>query len=277
MNRQANRRDVFFVSDRTGKTAESIGESLLSQFKGVEFEHHTFPFVTTTAEANHVAGLIEKAAKTSGQQPIVFSTLVNGQLEKLISSTSACVISLFNMFIDPLEQSLNVKSTRIMGLPHEEFTDKKYDKHIDAIDFAMNFDDGSRTDKYEKADVILVGVSRCAKTPTCLYLAMNFSIKAANYPLTEDDLNAETLPDFLRKHIDKVVGLTIQADQLSAIREKRRPNSSYASLKQCIQETRQAENIMQSHGIKMIDSTAMSIEEIAITIVRERQLLHQKH
>ncbi|MCG8325142.1 MAG: kinase/pyrophosphorylase [Thiotrichales bacterium] len=273
MSKRKNKRSVFFVSDRTGKTAESIGESLLSQFDGIEFSDRTYPFVTNIEKAVRVASLIQKERLKTGESPLVFSTLVNPELQDVISETDACVISLFDAFIAPLEESLGIESSHTMGKPHEEFSDKDYKQRIDAIDFTMKNDDGIATSQYDKANVILLGVSRTAKTPTCLYLALNFSIKAANYPLTDDDLEGGRFPEFLVPHTDKIVGLTIKADQLSRIRQQRRPKSEYASLKKCKEEIKQAEDIMTKAGISLLDSTAMSIEEIAINIVKEQRLL----
>ncbi len=273
MDNKQNKRSVFYVSDRSGKTAESLGQSLLSQFDGVEFLDRTFAFVITEMEAHYVAGEIQREYETSGVQPIVFSTLVNDEIQQFISATDACVISLFNSFIEPLENSLQIKSSHTIGKPHEEFGDEDYKKQMDAIDFTLKHDDGVKVDLFDQADIILVGVSRSAKTPTCLYLAMNFSIKAANYPLTDDDLDKDELPEFLLHHIDKIVGLTIRADQLSAIRQQRRPNTTYATLKKCQYEVKRAEIFMKKADIFVLDSTAMSIEEIAVNIVKEKELL----
>ena len=273
MNNKKSKRSVFYVSDRTGKTAESLGQSLLSQFDGVDFSDKTFAFVITEMEASFVAGEIQQEYEESGVQPIVFSTLVNDDLQQFISATDACVISLFNSFIEPLEKSLEIKSSHTIGKPHEEFGDEDYKKQMDAIDFTLKNDDGIRVNLFDKADVILVGVSRSAKTPTCLYLAMHFSLKAANYPLTDDDLDNDKLPEFLLPYLNKIAGLTIRADQLSAIRQQRRPNTAYATLKKCQYEVKRAELMMDKAGLFILDSTAMSIEEIAVNIVKEKELL----
>ncbi len=276
MNMAANKRSVFYVSDRTGKTAESIGLSLLSQFDGVEFEHRSFPFVNSESEAQLVAGEIQQNAIITGKEPLVFSTLVDDDLQQFISSTNACVISLFDTFIKPLETSLEIQSSHTMGKSHEEYSDPEYKQRIDAIEFMLNNDDGIKTNQLQDADVILIGVSRCGKTPTCLYLAMNFSIKAANYPLTSDDLDDDLLPDFLSPYREKLIGLTIKAEQLSAIRERRRPKSKYASLAKCREETMQAEQILRNEKLFIVESTSMSIEEIAVSIVKEKKLLKKK-
>ena len=274
MKNKTNKRSVFFISDRTGKTAESIGQSLLSQFDSIEFEYRLFSFVTSISQAQLVANEIQQDSIMSGEKPLVFSTLVNEELQDLILLTDACVISLFNSFIEPLEECLQIESSHTIGKPHEEFGNEEYRKHMDSIDFAMKNDDGINTSRFDQAEIILIGVSRCAKTPTCLYLAMNFSVKATNYPLTDDDFGDGVLPDFLQPFVNKIVGLTIQADQLSAIRQKRRPGTEYATLKKCKQEIKYAENIMKKAGIFMLDSTAMSIEEIAVKIAKEKHLLN---
>ncbi len=276
MNSKLQKRSVFYVSDRTGKTAESLGQSLLSQFDGIEFTDKTYAFVSTEIEAHFVASEINKNAETTGQQPIVFSTLVNDEIQAFISATDACVISLFNAFIEPLEISLHAKSSHTIGKAHEPFGNEDYKKQMDAIDFTLKNDDGIRTNLFDQADVILVGVSRSAKTPTCLYLAMHFSIKAANYPLTDDDMENDELPGFLLPYLDKIVGLTIRADQLSAIRQQRRPNTTYATLKKCQYEIKRAETMMEKAGLFVLDSTAMSVEEIAVNLVKEKQLLRNE-
>ena len=148
MNDNSNKRSVFYVSDRTGKTAESIGQSLLSQFNGIEFDHKTFPFVCTASEARFVADEIQKNTLVTGKEPIVFSTLVNDDIQQFISSTNACVISLFNAFIEPLEESLQIDSSHTIGKPHEEYGNESYKKHMDAIDFTLKNDDGIRTNQF---------------------------------------------------------------------------------------------------------------------------------
>jgi regulator of PEP synthase PpsR (kinase-PPPase family) len=265
---------VFFVSDRTGKTSELIAQSLLTQFDGIEFEYKTFPFITTQADAKKVATEIEQKKLLIGQKPLVFSTLVDPDLQEIIVATDAFVISLFSEFIEPLEEALQMESSHTIGMPHEEYDAQDYKGRIDAIDFTMKNDDGIKTSQFDKADVILIGVSRSGKTPTCLYLALNFSLKAANYPLTEDDLSHDTIPEFLLPFSEKIIGLTIQADQLSAIRQQRRPKSDYSSLNKCKTEIKLAETMMKKAGVYVVDSTAMSIEEIAVNIVKEKQLLH---
>ncbi len=273
MKRSRVFRPVFFVSDRTGKTAESIGQSLLTQFEGFEFGYFYFPFISTEEEAQLVAEEIVKATGKYRVQPLVFSTLVGERMQDIIAGSNACVIDLFKTFIVPLEESLEIQSSHNMGMTHEGYGEAQYHRRVDAIDFTIKNDDGISINDYSNAEVILVGVSRCAKTPTCLYLSMHYSIKAANYPLTMDDLDHEYLPEFLRKEKEKLMGLTIKPEQLSEIRQKRRPGTEYASIENCIKEVAKAEKIFRDNHIPVVESTLTSIEEISVRIVKAKRLM----
>ncbi len=262
------KRTVFFVSDRTGLTAESYGSSLLSQFPGIEFESVKHNFVDNEQQAEASVIVINEVAESNQAQPIVFSTLVEPNIQNIIESADACVISLFGTFIGPLEETLGEKSAHTLGRSQDVIGKRGYEKRLDAIDYSLAHDDGVRPDQYDSAEVILVGVSRCGKTPTSLFLAMNHSINACNYPLTEDELAADTLPDVLLKHKKKLIGLTIKSKQLSNIREKRRPNSKYASLQYCKNEIKIAESMFRHDGIPFFDSTEISIEELAGSVMK---------
>lgn len=262
-------RVVFYVSDRTGLTAETYGRSLLSQFPGFEFESQLFSFVDSEQKAQNVLWHIQKIHEMTGLEPIVFTTLVKPGVQKVISDSQACVVDLFNTFIEPLEDCLGNESVHTLGMSQSVFGKQAYQNRLDAIDYAINHDDGVRPDQYSHADIILVGVSRCGKTPTSLYLAMNFFLKAANYPLTDQDLERDELPDLLRPLKDRLVALTIQPKQLSQIRQQRRPNSEYASLVVCQREVKAAEMMFRSAGLPVFDTTYTSIEEIAGWVIRE--------
>jgi regulator of PEP synthase PpsR (kinase-PPPase family) len=143
---------------------------------------------------------------------------------------------------------------------------------IDAVNFALDNDDGSKIKHYDKADIILVGVSRSGKTPTCLYLALQFGIKAANYPLTEEDLQNFSLPDVLKPHKHKIFGLTIDPERLAAIRNERKANSRYASLAQCYYETEEVEHLYQQEQISFLSTTDLSVEEISTKIMQKAKI-----
>ena len=259
---------VFFVSDRTGLTAESYGRSLLAQFPDLEFESRKIAFVDSESKARLAADEIERARSGSDTQVVVVSTLVETTIRDIVESAGACVINLFSAFIAPLEDCLGHHSAHTQGISKSIFGDADYQHRIDAIEYSLAHDDGIRPDQYDQADIVLVGVSRCGKTPSSLYLAMNFSLKVANYPLTEEDLGDEELPACLRSVRQKLVGLIIGSGQLSSIREQRRPGSDYASLVTCQNELRAASALFRTAGIPVFDTTETSIEEIAGRVIK---------
>lgn len=267
------RRVVAFVSDRTGLTAEAFGRSLLSQFPQAQLERKTFSFVDTPDKAREVADQIDVLFHETGQQPVVFSTLVEDEAREIIKSSQAFAIDLFNTFIEPLEATLGVVSEHTLGLSQQAYGKKSYHKRLDAIDFSLTHDDGVRPDQLGEADLILIGVSRSGKTPTSLYMAMNFSLKVANYPLTDHELETDQLPDVLQPWAGKIAALTINARTLNSIRQQRRPGSPYASLPACQKELKAASTIYKNAELPVFDSTDISIEEIAGSIVKKLGLL----
>jgi regulator of PEP synthase PpsR (kinase-PPPase family) len=260
-------RTVFFVSDRTGITAEMLGNSLLSQFEEIEFTRLTIPFVDSPEK---IAAVIEQINETSGrepQPPIVFSSIVDDAMsDTLRRNTHALALDLFQVFIAPLETELGAKSSHAAGRSHGITNSHEYFARMDAINFTQAHDDGAATRELSRAQVILVGVSRCGKTPTSLYLALQFGIRAANFPLTPDDFVDHALPASLRAHKDLLFGLTINPERLHKIREERRPHSKYSALENCRYEVRECEHLLEREGIPILDTTEKSIEEIATTI-----------
>lgn len=269
-------RTVFFVSDGTGLTAESYGNSLLAQFPDIELATVTLAFVDTQEKASRASKQINAARQKSGQQPVVFSTLVDDAEQDIIEACDACVINLFHTFLGPLENCFGMESAHTQGMTRTVLGDSGYLVRLDAIDYSLSHDDGIRPDQYDDADVILVGVSRCGKTPTSLYMAMNFSLKASNYPLTAEDLQHDKLPGYLLKHKHKLVGLTIKPVPLSRIRRKRRPDSEYASLAVCQQEIKTAKAMFEQADIPVFDTTDTSIEEIASHVVRTLGIFRER-
>ncbi len=259
------RRVVFFISDRTGITAENLGLSLLSQFEGIHFTQITLPFVDSIEKATDATNRINTSISADGHKPIVFATIVNQEIRRILQGSNCCYLDFFQTFIPTLEDEFSTHSVSIMGKSHG--VSHAYNARIGAVDFALNYDDGARTNGYDSADVILIGVSRCGKTPTSLYLAMQFGIRAANYPLTEEDLEGGALPKALRAHHSKLFGLTIDAKRLHAIRTGRSPDSRYATLAQCEHEVKVVEHIFDQEGIPYLSSTDLSIEEIATKLM----------
>src|SRR3954452_18764687 len=269
------RRTVFFVSDGTGITAQMLGHSLLTQFEGVEFMQVTLPFIDSAEKAEECLARIEAEATGGNGQPVVFSTLVNQELRAIVRRANALFLDFFETFIDPLEAGLGVKSSHTIGRSHSAMDKKEYQQRMEAINFAMAHDDGASHRELATADVILIGVSRSGKTPTSLYLALQFGVKAANYPLIPEDFDRNRLPPALRADTSRLYGLTIAPERLHEIRRERRPDSRYAALDNCRYEVEEAETLMRREGIHSINSTTKSIEEIATTILRALRIHRQ--
>ncbi|MDA1116629.1 MAG: kinase/pyrophosphorylase [Proteobacteria bacterium] len=266
------RRTVFFVSDGTGITAQMLGHSLLTQFEGVEFHQVTLPFINSPDQAEDCRARIQAERELGNGQPIVFSTLVNGDLRAVARKADALFVDFFETFIDQMETGLGVKSNHTIGRSHSAMDKPGYAHRMEAINFSMAHDDGASHAEPEQADVILVGVSRSGKTPTSLYLALQFGLKAANYPLIPEDFERMQLPPALVPCKSRLYGLSIAPERLREIRQERRPDSRYASLENCRYEVDQAEALMRREGIRWTNSTAKSIEEIATTILRELRI-----
>lgn len=262
------RRTVLFISDGTAITAETFGQSLLTQFEGEDFRRIRLPFVDTEAKAREAVDLIDKAAEADGAAPLVFSTIVDTEVGAVLGRSKAELFDMFATFIPRLEQVLGTVGSHAVGQAHGISDSHRYEDRMEATNYALTHDDGISR-RLENADVILVGVSRSGKTPTCLYMALHFGLKAANYPLTEEDLEQPRLPDFLRQHKQKLFGLTIDAERLAAIRQTRRPDSRYASLKQCRYEVEAAEALLRAEGVPLLSSTKSSVEELASRILLE--------
>ncbi len=282
------KRSVFFISDGTAITAETLGHSLLAQFPNVDFDIHIMPYITTEEAAMNVVVDINGCQSRDGCLPLVFDTLVDPHVREIINTAKAVNLDVFEGLISKLEQELGTPPTTLVGQTHavtdsesykarpttlvgqtHAVTDSEsYKARIDAVHFALDNDDGARTRHYDKADLILVGVSRSGKTPTSIYLSLQFGIRVANYPLTEEDLDDNRLPAVLRAHKNKLFGLMIDAERLVAIRSERKANSRYASFSQCQMELRAIEGIYISEGIKYLNVTEMSIEEISTRILQ---------
>jgi regulator of PEP synthase PpsR (kinase-PPPase family) len=261
------RRTVFFVSDQTGVTAETLGHSLLTQFEGHEFDLVTLPFLDTLDKVDDALALIDGRAEEQTVSPIVFSTLVQDHLRERFVPKKGVLIDFFATFLPTLESSLHSKSSHKAGRAHGLVDSHRYDQRMDATNFALNNDDGARTRDYDRADIILTGVSRSGKTPTCLYLALSYGVYAANYPLSEDELESGKLPDVLRQNQGKLYGLTIEAGRLQQIRRERRPTGKYSTMQQVSFEIRAAETLFRRSNIPFVDTTKSSIEELASTIL----------
>jgi len=266
------KRQAFFISDGTGITAETLGHSLLSQFESIEFEQVTLPYIDTDDKAREVVRKLNNIVETTGTKPIVFDTIVNQNIRDIISKADAFKVDIFSTFLSPLEKELKIHSSYTVGKSHAGGDNEIYKARIDAVNYALDNDDGSKIKHFDQADIILVGVSRSGKTPTCLYMALQFGIKAANYPLTEEDLGSMNLPEVLKPFKNKLFGLTIDPERLSAIRNERKSNSRYASLNQCYYETEEVEFLYRQENISFLSTTDLSIEEISTRIMLDAEL-----
>ncbi|MCF8999919.1 pyruvate, water dikinase regulatory protein [Acinetobacter nectaris] len=261
-------RSVFFISDGTAITAETLGHSLLAQFPNVNFDVRIIPYISSEEAALRVVEEINACQQDDGKLPLVFDTLIDPNVRNIIGTANAVNLDVFEGLISKLEQELGTSPTTLIGQTHAVTDTEYYKARIDAVHFALDNDDGARTRHYDKADIILIGVSRSGKTPTSVYLSLQFGIRVANYPLTEEDLDDNRLPKVLREHKHKLFGLMIDADRLVAIRTERRAGSRYASYNQCQMELRAVEGIYISEGIPYLNVSEMSIEEISTRILQ---------
>jgi regulator of PEP synthase PpsR (kinase-PPPase family) len=262
-------RTVFFISDGTGITAETFGNAILAQFE-IDARHVRLPFIDSVDKAHQAVRQINHTGEVEGVRPIVFTTLVNMEILSVIKAQcNGMLLDMFGMFVSPLERELGLKSNHRIGRFSDASKSKAYDARIEAINFSLDHDDGQSNRDLAGSDVILVGVSRSGKTPTSLYLAMQFGVKASNYPLIPEDFERRQLPPALVPHRKKIFGLTIAPERLSQIRNERRPNSNYASIANCNHEIHEAEAMMRREGIRWLSTTSKSIEEIATTILQE--------
>jgi len=243
-----------------------MGHSLMTQFEGLEFRPVTLPFVSDVDKAREVVRRINRAGQEEGVRPIVFSTLVQDELRDIVVTADGLFLDFFAAFVGPLERELNTRSSHRAGRAHGIADLAAYTTRINATNFALANDDGSGGD-YAHADVVLIGVSRVGKTPTCLYMALQYGVFAANYPLTEEDLEAGKLPARLEPYRAKLFALTITAERLQQIRHERRPDSRYASSQQVQYELRTALALFARYAIPSLDTTECSIEEISSRIL----------
>ncbi len=259
---------LFLVSDRTGITVENLVRTLLTQFDEVEVERVVRPFCDDADKVERVVAEINTAAEADGTPPLVYSSLVDEDLRARLKRSQGRVFDIFDVFLPALSHALHTPATEHLGRAHGIVDFRDYDERVEAVNFALAFDDGVRIKGLEEADLILIGVSRSGKTPTCLYLAMQYKVKAANFPLTEDDFLLGRVPAPLQPHRARLFGLSISPERLHQIREERRPGSSYASLAQCRREITAAEDLFRKENIPFVDSTNLSIEELAIEIMQ---------
>ncbi|KRE63613.1 pyruvate, phosphate dikinase/phosphoenolpyruvate synthase regulator [Nostocoides sp. Soil756] len=262
---------VFFLAGGTGISAETLGNLIISQFPTVAFVRRKIPFIRTVEQAHRVVEELD-AAMTESVTPIVFSTVADHELREVLLGTRCAFIDLFGTHLDIVERVLHVNASPKVPALHGLGDIQRYERRMKAIDFSLEHDDGASLRNVQQAELILVAPSRCGKTPTSLYLALQHGVKVANYPLVDEDLRATELPEPVRPFLDRCVALTSTPARLSQVRSERRPGSPYASLPQCTWELKRAEELYRAHRLPVIDSSGMSVEEMAAVIMHTRQL-----
>jgi [pyruvate, water dikinase]-phosphate phosphotransferase / [pyruvate, water dikinase] kinase len=271
MHPNNSKRTIFYISDSTGITVEALGLCLLSHFDGFTCKQVRMPFIDSVQKAKEAIDVINATQERDGARAILCMTIVSPTIRALFHLTGALCLDMFGTFVNPLSSELGMPANETIGMSRR-VVGAEYRNRIEAINFTLAHDDGITESGLSEADVILVGVSRSGKTPTSLYLAMQFGIRAANYPIIPEDLERNSLPGTLVNHREKIFGLTIAAERLHKIRSERRPNSRYADLENCRQELKQAEALMAREGINMMDSTSRSVEEISSLIMQQLSL-----
>ena len=265
-------RTAFFVSDHTGITIEMLGHSLLRQFENLPFTEITLPYLDTAEKALAVVAQINERAILDGVRPLLLSTFVNPEIRSIFNSANGLHLDCFNTFIVPLEAELGVRSSHAVGLSHRVGDGMDYRQRIEAVRYTLEHDDGVSQKNWQQADIILVGVSRSGKTPTCLYLALQYGICAANYPLIPEDFSYRRLPSELESLRPKLFGFTTDPLRLHQIRNERKPDSKYSSLENCRYEVHEAEALMHQEGIPYLDATNKSIEELATAVLHQAKM-----
>lgn len=273
--RTVNMRTAFYISDGTALTAEAFGHALLSMFP-IELKHKTLPFIDTQDKAEQVCRQIKLALTEDGEPPIIFHTFVNEKLKARIIDCGGIAYDFLEQFKGSIEAELGIaaqpKTHRTHGVH------KNYNFRVDAINYALDNDDGKKLNQLDLADLILIGVSRTGKTPTSLYLALQYGIKVANYPITDDDdFERLALPRELKLQRHKLFGLTLNTQRLHEIRSGRRNGSQYASLQQCRFELQEVEKLYRREAIPFINSTHFSVEEIAAKILAKTNLERRRY
>ena len=265
-------KDVYFISDSTGILATNLGHAMIRQFPEVSFHEELFPFILSREEAKKTLAYILE--HSGGRRPIIFSTIMDPKIRRIFDHPEVELFDVFEVFLDRLEGCLETKALRVPGFSRQ-VDNSTMAKRVEAIHFSLEHDDGIRSGEADKAEAILLGVSRTGKTPVCVYLATQVGLKAANFPLTSEYLREYKLPENLRRNARRTVGLTTNPEMLHKIREKRYPNSNYAQLTTCRKELKQAEQIFYNYQIPIISTAGRSIEEIATQVTQELGVSHK--
>jgi [pyruvate, water dikinase]-phosphate phosphotransferase / [pyruvate, water dikinase] kinase len=258
---------VFFLSDSTGISAETMGNALLIQFPDLHFERTLIPFISSVEEAREVVAQLD-AAMEGPVTPLVFSTAAVDEVREELNKSKAPIIDFFGIHMSRVEEQLGARGLREARRLQGVGDVRRYNSRMAAIEFAIEHDDGLSPRGLDRADVVLLAPSRCGKTPTAMYLALQHGMFVANYPLVDEDLETTDLPRPVQDLADRCFGLTTTVSRLSRVRQERRPDSRYASEEQCRYELRRATAIYETHSLPTVDTSAASVEEIATVVIQ---------
>ncbi len=259
---------VFFLSDSTGISAETMGNALLIQFPDVQFERTLIPFISSLEEAREVVARLDQVLDESPRMPLVFATAASDEVRLELLKTRCPVIDFFGLHMERVESILETHGVHKAARLHGVGDIKRYNSRMQAVEYTIEHDDGQSVRGLEKADVILVAPSRCGKTPTAMYLALQHGLFVANYPIVDEDLETNELPRPVRDLRDKCFGLITTPQRLSTVRQERRPNSRYASIDQCTFELRRTDAIFKLYSLPVIDTSTKSVEEISTIVLQ---------
>ena len=258
---------VFFLSDSTGISAETMGNALLIQFPFLRFDRRLIPFINSLEEARKVVAILD-AAMDGPVTPLAFTTAAVDEIRIELHRSRCPIIDFFELHMAQVESILHARGARVASQLHGVGDIKRYNARMAAVEYAIEHDDGQSLRALDKADVILVAPSRCGKTPTTMYLALQHGIFVANYPLVDEDLDQTQLPRPIQALRDRCYGIVTTPARLRQVRQERRPNSTYASLEQCTWELRRAEALFAAHTLPIINSSMKSVEEMSTVILQ---------
>lgn len=269
---ESQRRDVFYVSDGTAITCETLGHVVLGQF-AVQPNEKTFPFVESDEKLSELLKQIQRSYQLHGVKPLVFFSMVIPEMRTRLLQAPAHFYDVLESIVQRVSQDIEMEPapklqrSRSVGKDSDTYFDR-----IAAIEYTLAHDDGVSLKDLDRADIILLGVSRSGKTPTSLYMAMQFGLRVVNYPFIAEDMHAmRLLPEF-EFHRHKLFGLTINAERLTEIRENRLAGSEYASNQQCQQELAIVEALFRREAIPYINTSSLSVEEISTRILERTGL-----
>jgi regulator of PEP synthase PpsR (kinase-PPPase family) len=262
---------VFFLSDSTGISAETMGNALLIQFPDLHFERRLIPFISSVEEARKVVEILDAAA-AGPVTPLAFSTTALTEIREELHKSVCPLIDFFDLHMSRVEATLGVPGMRVAARLHGMGDVQRYNQRMAAVEYAIEHDDGQSMRALDIADVIIIAPSRCGKTPTTMYLALQYGLLVANYPLTDDDYPSDGLPSTVAKYASRCFGLTTTPLRLSQVRHERRPNSTYSSLSQCTLELRRAEDLYRRNRVPFLNSSTKSVEEMSAVIMQSLRL-----